>query len=158
MIRSLHFWFCRLTSKSHYCTEVRFASFLSCIFTTMAVINPPEKKLANCASVHCCQAIKSARWIFWWVQIRFLSSQIFPICLQGFTIWANDDRALNGMEEIVLFFYFIFIWFYFTKTFFYFHVTLETKFFYFNFIFLENHFTFLLFYVTLKSEKILVIF
>ena len=27
--------------------EVRFASFLSGGFTTMAVINPPEKKLAN---------------------------------------------------------------------------------------------------------------
>jgi hypothetical protein len=32
-------------------TEVRFASFLSGGFTTMAVINPPEKKLAICTSV-----------------------------------------------------------------------------------------------------------
>ena len=29
------------------CTEVRFASFLSGGFTTMVVINPPEKKLAK---------------------------------------------------------------------------------------------------------------
>ena len=29
------------------CTEVRFDSFLSGGFTTMAVINPPERKLAN---------------------------------------------------------------------------------------------------------------
>ena len=33
------------------CTEVRFASFLSGGFTTMAVINPPERKLAKCTSV-----------------------------------------------------------------------------------------------------------
>ena len=31
--------------------QVRFASFLSDGFTTMAVINPPEKKLAKCTSV-----------------------------------------------------------------------------------------------------------
>ena len=35
------------------CTEVRFASFLSGRFTTMAVINPPEKKLAKRTSVEC---------------------------------------------------------------------------------------------------------
>ena len=34
-------------------TEVHFASFLSGGITTMAVINPPEKKLANRTSVHC---------------------------------------------------------------------------------------------------------
>ena len=34
------------------CTEVRFASLLSGGFTTVAVINPPKKKLANCISVH----------------------------------------------------------------------------------------------------------
>ena len=33
------------------CTEVRFTSFLSGGFTTMAVINPPEKKLAKRISV-----------------------------------------------------------------------------------------------------------
>ena len=33
-----------------HCTEVRFASFLSNGFTTMAVINPPEKRLANLCS------------------------------------------------------------------------------------------------------------
>jgi hypothetical protein len=35
------------------CTEVRFASLLSGGFTTMAVINPPEKKLAKLTSVQC---------------------------------------------------------------------------------------------------------
>ena len=33
------------------CTEVRFSSFLSGEFTTMAVINPPERKLAKHNSV-----------------------------------------------------------------------------------------------------------
>ena len=36
------------------CTEVRFASLLSGGFTSMAIINPPEKKLANRTSVHGC--------------------------------------------------------------------------------------------------------
>ena len=31
--------------KTVQCTEVRFASFISGGFTTMAVINPPESKL-----------------------------------------------------------------------------------------------------------------
>ena len=35
------------------CTEVHFASLLSGGSTTMAVINPPEKKLANRTSVQC---------------------------------------------------------------------------------------------------------
>ena len=35
------------------CTEVRFASFLSGGFTTMAVINPLERKLAKRTSVQC---------------------------------------------------------------------------------------------------------
>ena len=34
-----------------YCTEVRFASFLSGRFITMAAINSPEKKLAKRTSV-----------------------------------------------------------------------------------------------------------
>ena len=46
----------RYESKSNsifdQCTEVRFASFLSCDFTTMAVIDPPERKLAKRTSVH----------------------------------------------------------------------------------------------------------
>ena len=34
-----------------HCTEVRFVSFLFGGFTTMAVINPPENKLAKRTSV-----------------------------------------------------------------------------------------------------------
>ena len=33
-------------------TEVRFASFLSGGFTTVIVINPPERKLAKHTSIH----------------------------------------------------------------------------------------------------------
>ena len=36
-----------------HCTEVRFASLLSDGFTTMALINPPEKKPENLTSVQC---------------------------------------------------------------------------------------------------------
>jgi hypothetical protein len=36
-----------------HCTEVRFARLHACGFTTMAVINPQEKKLAKRTSVHC---------------------------------------------------------------------------------------------------------
>ena len=35
------------------CSEVRFARFLSAGFTTMAVLNPPERKLAKRTSVYC---------------------------------------------------------------------------------------------------------
>ena len=37
----------RLNGRAVQCTEVLFDSFLSGGFTTMAVLNPPEKKLAN---------------------------------------------------------------------------------------------------------------
>ena len=40
------------------CTEVRFASLLSSGFTTMAVINPPEKNLANRTSVQWIKKMK----------------------------------------------------------------------------------------------------
>ena len=40
-------------AKAAHCTEVRSASLLSGGFTSMAVINSPEKKLANRTFVHC---------------------------------------------------------------------------------------------------------
>ena len=43
--------FCKLLDQ---CTEVRFASFLSGGFTTIAVINPPERKLAK---THLCAMV-----------------------------------------------------------------------------------------------------
>ena len=35
-----------------HCTEVRFATFFSGGFTTIAVINPPERKLEKRTTVH----------------------------------------------------------------------------------------------------------
>ena len=43
----------KLSGEALQCTEVRFASFLSDGFTTMAVINPPEGKLAKHTYVQC---------------------------------------------------------------------------------------------------------
>ena len=42
-------------------TEVNFASFLSGGFTTMAIINPPERKLAKRTSVQCTECQDKAR-------------------------------------------------------------------------------------------------
>ena len=41
----------RLNGRAVQCTEVLFDSFLSGGFTTMAVINPPERKLAKRTTV-----------------------------------------------------------------------------------------------------------
>ena len=38
---------------ANHCTELHFASFLSGIFTTIALKNPPERKLTKQTSVHC---------------------------------------------------------------------------------------------------------
>ena len=42
-----------LWQKLIHCTEVRFATFISGGFTTMAVINPLVRKLAKRTSVQC---------------------------------------------------------------------------------------------------------
>ena len=39
--------------KIGHCAEVHFASFQFGDFTTKAVMNPPEKKVEKCTSVHC---------------------------------------------------------------------------------------------------------
>ena len=49
-------------SQLNHFTEVRFASFLSGGFTTMAVINPPKRKLEKRTSVHLSEKIK-LEWI-----------------------------------------------------------------------------------------------
>ena len=56
-----------------HCTEVRFASFLSCRFTTIAVMNPPEKETGKthiCALWNCCifnkLDVKCQTWQYWW--------------------------------------------------------------------------------------------
>jgi hypothetical protein len=42
-----------------HCTEARFASFLSSGYINVIVVNPPEKKLAKCSSVHCAIAMQA---------------------------------------------------------------------------------------------------
>ena len=49
-LKTLYILFCP-SKPANQRTEVRFASFLSGGFTTMAVINPPENKLAKRTSV-----------------------------------------------------------------------------------------------------------
>ena len=54
---SLSYWILELLNDSKpiaavQSTEVRFASFPSGEFTTMTVMNPPEKKLEKRTSVH----------------------------------------------------------------------------------------------------------
>ena len=51
---------------NHFCTEVRFDSFLSNGFITMAVINPPERILAKRTSVYCCIMTRGIPcWSLW---------------------------------------------------------------------------------------------
>ena len=51
------------------CTEVRFASWLSGGFTTMAVINPPERKLANAPLCSGGEGTKICQnW--WWIVVK----------------------------------------------------------------------------------------
>ena len=49
----LNFELLSLFFSSVQCREVRLASFLTCGFTTMAVMYPPESKLAKRTSVQC---------------------------------------------------------------------------------------------------------
>ena len=54
-------WQNEIAMSSAPCTKVRFASFLSDGFTTMAAINPPERKLSKCTSVHCLKIMQGCR-------------------------------------------------------------------------------------------------
>ena len=59
---------------SLHCTEVGFASFLSGEFTTMAVINPPERKLVKRISV---------QFLGWDIFLPFLTAnrvKLLPLC------------------------------------------------------------------------------
>ena len=64
-------------------TEVRFASFLSGGFTTMAVINPPESKLAKRTSVH-------------WAIINFDKNTSNVTILNRNGEWKFGDDLLNS--------------------------------------------------------------
>ena len=66
----------RVLSTPH-CTDVRFASFLSGGFITMAVINPPDWKLANRTSVHCANVPTTQAWKI----ISIITKIIWPHCV-----------------------------------------------------------------------------
>ena len=61
-----------LNCQSNHCTEVRFASFFSGGFTTMSLMNPPEKKLEKRTPVHCPKnSIKWLQQVFISIKILF---------------------------------------------------------------------------------------
>ena len=79
----------------HHCTDVRFARFLSGGFTTMAVINPPERKLAKRTSVH---------WMTLWLtdehfchlsKCRWNHESIHAILLLGHVIYFKNHDNLD---------------------------------------------------------------
>ena len=59
-----------------HCTEVRFASFLSGGFTTMTVINPPEK----CTSVQCPESDN----IYFFIPLKFCVLVTILLLSHGF--------------------------------------------------------------------------
>ena len=72
----------------------RFASFLSSGFTTMKVINPPEKKLANRTSVHC-RISPSQSFSF---NLIFLDS--FEINKQGVALFTGFTPGTNFRDKV----------------------------------------------------------
>ena len=80
----------------HY-TEVRFASFLSSGFTTMAVINPPERNLTKRTSVHYVELTENMYYF------KVLMHCFVSVSLQGYgaVVAASDffhevDRPHGG--------------------------------------------------------------
>ena len=78
---------CNVSCRRHHsfilflhCTKVLFASFLSGGFTTMAVMKPPESKLAKCTSVHWLhlQRVVSCHIIFTKSELLQLNRTQFP--------------------------------------------------------------------------------
>ena len=65
------------------CTEVRFASFLSCEFITTIVLNPMEWKLAKRTSVHCTGCSSENTWALVWTGPKIWKP--FSIFLQNST-------------------------------------------------------------------------
>jgi hypothetical protein len=64
----------KIVENASLCTaQVCFASFLSGGFTTMTVINTPEKKLAKHTSVHCNSTRVSTQ------PIAYIASKIRPL-------------------------------------------------------------------------------
>ena len=66
-----------------HCTEVRFANFLSSGFITPIVVNPPERKLANCTSV------RSA-------------AHNFTVCIANFKLYAPQGSHSRQAHRAVV--------------------------------------------------------
>ena len=64
--------------RSTQCTKVRFASFLSGEFTTIAVIHPAERKLAKRTSVQC-------------IILKIVGFHIFQPMMEEPTSWQRCD-------------------------------------------------------------------
>ena len=74
-----------------HCTEVRFASFLSGGFTTLAVINPKERKLAKLTSVLCACLVKKTT-------IRYSKFDTFKLmsCRRHYLVMSNLRGRKNS--------------------------------------------------------------
>ena len=74
-----------------HCTEVHFASFLSGGFTTMAVINPPERKLVKRTSV---QSTVSNFTVFFIVLGIFIFASGFKVAIATLHNLSFSDSSI----------------------------------------------------------------
>ena len=74
-------FFCTLFKLIQY-TEVRLASFFSGDFTTMAVINPPEKNWKNAPL---CSSLIWSPWVAWHRKIK---------------IWTEEKKLFSNENEV----------------------------------------------------------
>ena len=86
-LQCLFFCCCCFPKSAAQCTAVRFASFLSSGFTIMAVINPPERKLAKRTSV---------QWTDWFWKTAFTLKQSL------LTLNVNWHFAFSVMQKLCM--------------------------------------------------------
>ena len=103
-----------LILPSVQCTKERFVSFLSGGFTTMAVINPPERKLAKPISVEwfdvCPNSEGSIRISWCWIYLLCAPFAAPPpqcwICifcgLKVLQNWTNKKQSINVEYQLCL--------------------------------------------------------
>ena len=91
-----------------YCTEVRFASFLTGGFTTLAVINPPERELAKHTSVHCIAGLTNAKNalnyfkcidIYTYAKIHPYMEKVLCLRKPFFPCFYPSDQSRNLVDE-----------------------------------------------------------
>ena len=74
-------------------SEVRFASFLSGVFTTMAVINPPERKMAKRTSVGALCILIQVESLEIWCSIAPEILTVFTYCKRPRLLAFRDHAA-----------------------------------------------------------------